>query len=225
MSIAVLFMILSGCEKKSDTLSSFINARIVGFNMNCLTCILEFPDDSARVREVIGISPDNYYQSVNLSKGNYQTGQMLKVKVRRPGTEELKACLTSYPAYDYTGIVVTDFEDFDNLLVNDTVYLSYHDCLFDSENRTYICFESVQGDSRCPTGAYCFWAGNAEVRFRLEKNNSKSVIFDLNTHKGFTNDTIIDNYKFTLLNLSPYPALNKVTDQNDYKAKLLIEKL
>lgn len=224
ISLSILFLLLSACEKSSDELNSYLIARIVGFDMNCSTCILEFPDDSLKVNEEIGQSPNNNYQSVNLNKSNYQTGQLLKVKIRKPNTNELTPCITLYPSYNYKSIFITDFEDFDNLILNDTVYLSYHDCLNDNENQMYICLDSVLNDSRCPSGVYCFWEGNATVRLKYQKYNSKPVIFDLNTHKGFTSDTIIDRYKFTLLGLTPYPIAYQKIEQKDYKVKILIER-
>ena len=224
ISLSILFFLLPACEKTSYEVNPYLIARIVGFDMNCSTCILKFPDDSLKVKEEIGQSPNNNYQSVNLNKGNYQTGQMLKVKIRKPSTNELTPCITLYPSYNYKSIFVTDFEDFNNLILNDTVYLSYHDCLNDSENQMYICLDSVLNDSRCPSGVYCFWEGNATVRFEYQKYNSKPVIFDLNTHKVFTSDTIIDIYKFTLLGLNPYPIAHQIIAQKDYKAKILIER-
>jgi hypothetical protein len=224
ISLLVFLLLIPACEKSSDELNSYLIARIVGFDMNCSTCILDFPDDYVKVKEEIGQSPDNNYQSVNLNKGNYQTGQLLKVKIRKPDTNELTQCIALFPSYTYRNIYITDFEDFDNLILNDTVYLSCRECLNDSENQMYICLDSVLNDSRCPSGVQCFWEGNATVRFNYYKYNSKPVKFDLNTHKGFTCDTIIDRYKFTLLGLTPYPMAYQKIEQKDYKAKILIEK-
>jgi hypothetical protein len=223
--ISIFVLLLTACEKKHEELNSYLTARIAGFDMNCSTCILQFPDDSLKVKEEIGQSPNSNYQSVNLPKGNYQTGQLLKVKIRRPDANELNPCIALYPSYNYKSIFVTAFEEFNNLILNDTVYLSCSDCLNDSENKTYLCFESVLNDSRCPRGVYCFWEGNASVQFKFQKYDSKPVIFDLNTHKGFTNDTIIDRYKFTLLGLTPYPVTYHIIKQKDYRAKILVERL
>jgi len=132
------------------------------------------------------------------------------------GCEKNPSNLNSYPP--------TKSGDFDNLVLGDTISISWHNCLDGPENKMYICLESVLNDSRCPRGAYCFWEGNARVRFRLGKDNDKPVFFDLNTHGGFTSDTIISGYKFSLVGLVPYPALNHPTDQKDYKAQLVIDK-
>jgi hypothetical protein len=225
ISLAILFLLMPACEKNSFEVNSYFVARIVGFDMNCSTCTLEFPDDSLRVKEEIGQSPENKYQSVNLNKGNYQTGQLVKVKIRKPDINELAPCIDLYPSYNYKSIFITDYYDFDNLILNDTLSLSYNDCLNDGENQMYICFDTVLNDSRCPIGVYCFWEGNATIRFKYQKFDSKPAMFDLNTHKGFTTDIIIDGYRFTLLGLTPYPIANQKTEQKDYKAKILIEKI
>jgi len=62
------------------------------------------------------------------------------------------------------------------------------------------------------------------VRFKFEKYPNGPVLFNLNTHKGFRNDTVLYNYKFTLVGLSPYPKQGSRINQKDYKAEILIEK-
>ncbi len=224
ITILILFALFPGCDKDPDKLDSYVTAKIVGFERNCSTCILEFPYNSSEVMEIIGKSPDNYYVAINLNRANYEIGQQLKVKIRSPYTEELKPCITLYPSYNYKDIYVTNSETFSNMVVGDTVTISWHDCLKGPENKMYICFESVLNDSRCPTGALCFWEGNATVRFRIEKDDDNPVLFDLNTHGGFTADTVIYGYKFSLVGLEPYPALNHTTDPKDYKAHLSVMK-
>jgi hypothetical protein len=220
VSIVFLFY---GCEKSqvNRTDSDYI-ARIAGFDLNCSTCILEFPDNNSQIIKEIGESPDNYYQTINLNKANYETGQLVRVKIRKAEPDELKACITLYPSYSYKNVFITEFSDFDNLK-NDTIYLSYRDCLYVPENRFYICLDSVLNDSRCPAGAICIWEGNAEVRFKFEKLNEDPIFFNLNTHRSFTTDTIIDGYKFTLLGLG-LSSLEHRVSQKDYKAKLLVQK-
>ena len=196
--------------------------EISSFDLNCSTCILEFPDNNSQVIKEIGESPDNFYQTINLNKANYEIGQLVRVKIRRAEPAELKACITLYPSYNYKNVVITEFADFDNL-INDTIYLAYRDCLYKPEDRFYICLDSVLNDSRCPAGALCIWEGNAEVRFKFEKLNENPILFNLNTYRSFTNDTIIDGYKFTLLGLSLSSMKDRVS-QKVYIAELLVQK-
>jgi hypothetical protein len=221
---AFIFSFLFSCEKNTDKISSDYTARIVGFDLNCSTCILEFPDDYLEVKGKIGSSPENYYQAINLNSENFKIGQTLKVKIRKAESNELRDCITMLPSYNYKNVFILDFENYNNLIFNDTISLSYRDCLNDSENQMSICLDSVFNDSRCPTGVVCIWAGNATVRFKYEKYKNKPVIFDLNTNSQFRSDTIVDGYKFTLIGLSPYPEIEHQIIQKDYKAEIIVKK-
>jgi hypothetical protein len=124
----------------------------------------------------------------------------------------------------------SNIQTFDNMditsdfVLNNSVIIASGDCAGDSKTHTYICFDSVVGDSRCPLGVECIWAGNAEVRFKFSEADQKPKFFNLNTLGSFTTDTIINGYKFTLVSLNPYPAINKVILPGDYKAEIRIEK-
>jgi hypothetical protein len=111
-----------------------------------------------------------------------------------------------------------------HFIFGDTVTLPWHSCLNDPENKMYICLDSVMSDSRCPNGAECFWAGNAEARFRFGRISGQHLLFKLNTNFQFRRDTILSGYKFTLMDLSPYPDIRHHPEQKEYKASLLIEK-
>lgn len=223
--IASILSLIVSCEQNQDFESdSEYIARIAGFDLNCSTCILQFPDANAQIKREIGESPDNFYQTINLNKGNYEPGQKVRVKLRKAQTNELKACISLYPSFNYKNVFITEFEDFKNLIFNDTIELSYQDCLYDPESRFYVCLDSVLNDSRCPTGVLCIWEGNAEVKLRFENLNENPIYFNLNTNSRFTTETIIDNYKFTLVGLNPYPIIGVKHPQNLYKAKLIVKK-
>jgi hypothetical protein len=219
--VSVAFLLLA-CEKNADKVNLDLTADIVGFDMNCSTCILEFPDDYAQVRKEIGNSPDNFYNAINLNRNDFNIGQKLKVKIRKAEIDEFKPCITLYPTYNYASVVVTEFDNFNKLIFNDTIELSFRDCLYDQEDSIYICLDSVLSDSRCPTGVNCFWEGNAEVRFKFEKYNENPVMFNLNTHRGFANEMIIDGYKFSLVGLSPYPVYEHPIKPEDYEAEIIV---
>ncbi len=220
-----MFCSMSACEKAPDKTQYEFNARIAGFDLNCSTCILEFPEDSVRVKNEIGASRNNFYQATNLPKGDFQVGQRIRVNIRKPEANEIRACITMYPSFDYTSVFVSDYKKYENLELNDTILIPYHDCVNYPEGNLYLCFDSVLSESRCPTGAYCFWQGNAKVRFRLEPCNAGSFFFSLNTFGGFTRDTTIAGLDIKLLNLNPWPDLNARTfDRKDYKAQLVVTK-
>ena len=87
--LSVIFSFLLACERNTDNFSSYFVSRIADFNLDCQTCVLEFPEDQSKAVEELGESPNNYYQAVNLSIGNYEIGQMLKVRIRKPDTNEI----------------------------------------------------------------------------------------------------------------------------------------
>jgi hypothetical protein len=217
IALVVILTFLVACNKSTDNLSSDYTARIVGFDLNCSTCILEFTQNSLEVIGEIGKSPDNYYQAINLNRENFKIGQTLKVKIRKAETNELRECITMFPTYNYKNVFILDYN---NLIFNDPISLSYRDCLTDPENQMSICLDSVFNDSRCPIGVVCIWEGNATVRLKYEKYNGKPVLFDLNTNNQFATDSLVDGYKFTLIGLSPYPEIGQQIIQKDYKAEL-----
>jgi hypothetical protein len=218
-----VFPLLLSCEKAVTRTNCEYTARIIGYELNCHTCIVEFPYDSVSVRGVIGQSRDNHYEAVNLDMADYEIGQLIKVNIRKTEPNDLKACITLYPSYDFLSVFVTHSEDYNNINYNDTITILCGDCLHDPANRFYICLDSVS-DSRCPEGAECFWEGNAEARFKFEKYNETPHFFSLNTHLRFRRDTTIDHYKFILINVRPAPSFNHPVGQGDYKADILIRK-
>jgi hypothetical protein len=220
--IAISISIIA-CEKNTDVSDTEYIARIVAFDMNCSTCILEFPDNSEQVNKIIGPSPQNFYHAVNMGINNYEPGQKVKIKIRSAEPSDLRACLTLYPSFNYENLVVTNITEYNNLIFNDTVDIAYKDCLFDPGDQMYICFDSIVNDSRCPPGVTCIWEGNAEVRLTYE-NNNKKVFFNLNTHRMFTTDTIIDNYKFSLIGLSSTKSYENRTDPKNFYIRIIVSK-
>lgn len=115
---------------------------------------------------------------------------------------------------------VTQVFDLENSII-----LSQGDCAGDFETNTFLCFEEVLNDSRCPEGVQCFWAGNAEVKFKFVSSVDDPLFFSLNTHPGFTSDTIVGGYKFTLVKLDPYPTVKNIILHKTYKAEIEIESI
>ena len=124
---------------------------------------------------------------------------------------------SNFPSYDNMDVTAK----FD---LSNPVIISDGDCAGDPRTHTYICLVAVLSDSRCPEGAQCFWEGNAEVKFKFLVADENPVFFNLNTHMGFINDTIVGGYKFTLKALNPYPSLKTIILHKSYKAEIEIEK-
>src|SRR5665648_708165 len=107
----VVFLFAFGCSRDNyDTLDSYVVGEIVSFNLNCSTCILTFPNDSLTIKHDFGASRDNYYQTINLMKDTFKINQKVLVKLRKAEENELRACITLYPSYDYINIYITNFK-------------------------------------------------------------------------------------------------------------------
>ncbi len=88
-----------------------------------------------------------------------------------------------------------------------------------------IEFMQLAGDSRCPKGVQCAWAGNAQGVF-LVTGKSSAETLALNTHGGdeYPKSSVINGYEIKLLDIKPYPATNIKIDPNQYLAHLSIKK-
>lgn len=107
---------------------------------------------------------------------------------------------------------------------NDTIIIGHQQEYFDFENHFRLRIDSILTDSRCAIGANCKWEGNAEVRLDLILQGNYQHYLILNTNQDFRTDTLIDNIKYRLVGLEPYPVINQVIDNKDYIAKIIIEK-
>ena len=138
--------------------------------------------------------------------------------------------IVAVTAFIFSCQKTTDYPTFQNMdvtgtfVLDNSIIISQGDCAGDMQTKTYICLDSVQNDSRCPRGVQCIWEGNAEARFKFVKSDDAPVFFSLNTFHGFTNDTIIGGYKFTLKAITPYPGSIEILTPRVYKAEILIEK-
>ena len=100
---------LIGCDKETETGEKSYHAQITGYNMNCNTCILYFPSDSAEISKITGCTVSNYYNAVNLEQNDFSIGQVIGVKIRPAEDDELNACKTLYPDNNYENIFVMEY--------------------------------------------------------------------------------------------------------------------
>lgn len=101
--------------------------------------------------------------------------------------------------------------------------LNYKEIRYFPDHTASITLDSVLNDSRCPTGAQCVWAGNAEVRF-IYSDGTQNSAFILNTLPNFRTDTLVNGYRIKLVRLNPYPQLGTAIKQSEYKAEVKITK-
>lgn len=88
-----------------------------------------------------------------------------------------------------------------------------------------VRFDTVAGDSRCPAGVTCVWAGNAEVLVEAESGGRRAVL-KLNTHGGadLPKEARHGRYTVVLVALKPSPRPSGKVRAADYAATLLIRR-
>jgi hypothetical protein len=216
----LLIILISGCKKEPVNTEGQFIARIESFDLNCSNCIVSFPFDSHAVKDIIGESPENRYKAVNLNKGSFEIGQLINATVRKASENEEKNCIGLYAYPRYQTIHIPGYEDFNDLMLNDTIILPYRECFYDCERENYICFDSLLTDSRCPIDVQCFWAGTAGIRLIIQNRYNPPVNVDL--YLG-TRDKTVDGYEISFLDLYPYPVyFSDHRKPEKYSAKLVI---
>ena len=111
--------------------------------------------------------------------------------------------------------------DAEDLKLNDTIELSYRELYCNSEHEFRLSFDSL-GDGRCPIGAYCIWEGNAHVDFIIKQEGRSEQIFTLNTFAGFLTDTTVNGIRFELIDMLPYPVVDKDYQLDDNILQILV---
>jgi hypothetical protein len=88
-----------------------------------------------------------------------------------------------------------------------------------------VKFASVANDSRCPTGAQCVWAGNAEVLIEADANGSSATL-KLHTHGGtqYPKEAEHQQYRVELIVLRPHPSLEPQSPAPEILVTLVIRK-
>jgi len=79
-----------------------------------------------------------------------------------------------------------------------------------------IRFDTVTEDSRCPTGAYCVWAGRAGARLAVVANASEQSIQLLSDPRASRTATAGD-VRVEWVELEPYPSIGAPTQPGTYR--------
>lgn len=218
--LGLLICLLFGCEKNYK--ESYYIAKIVEYDSICHSCIITFPNDIIRIQKELGESELNYYNAVNLAKDNFMIGQMIYVQVKEASHKVIKPCIELYADDDYKDVFITDYNAYNSLVINDTITINNQECLTSSNKNIQLCMDSLINDSRCPIGKTCIWEGDASVHFHFTKDNVVTS-FNLHTNFKYRNDTFINGYFFTLIDV--YPDIKIKNELNSYTSKLFIRKL
>ena len=226
MKTLLLFAVIAGllfwgCEKSNETVNLQCDATVVGFDLNCSTCILSLPVDVAGALGVNEKTSSAYYLAVNLGRNDFKIGQSIRIKARNATDAELPACISVYASYNYRNIYVLSYEKTGSAPLNDTLEVSYKQCVLDAATQYTVCLDTVLEDSRCPSGAVCIWAGETIARFKIQDKNNTPVFLTMKEGAVETEDP---EYSFSFLKLSPYPSINNHPKLQDYTARVLIRK-
>ena len=88
---------------------------------------------------------------------------------------------------------------------------------------TWLTFERVQSDSRCPMDAMCVWAGDATVSVILDPTGGKQTQTPRELHTQ-QNGSLISygSYTIALTALAPYPRSSQQIRAGDYVATFVV---
>ena len=87
-----------------------------------------------------------------------------------------------------------------------------------------IGFDGVTGDSRCPRGEQCVWAGDATVRVWAQRGTEPKQVRELHTASGALQVVALRGHELRLLGLDPYPVSGKPIVSGDYLATLSLSR-
>lgn len=87
-------------------------------------------------------------------------------------------------------------------------------------NRLSFSIDSLH-DGRCPKGMFCLWAGDASLFFKLNQNSNQ---IDTMICLSFcdTNPFQCAGYSFKVLDITPYPEIQKIIDPKDINIKMVV---
>jgi hypothetical protein len=95
-----------------------------------------------------------------------------------------------------------------------------------SSDNLSINFIEVTGDSRCPTGVTCIWAGqvscNMEIKLTREHTQKSQVVL-YQSGASDSSKQLFENYLFSY-SVDPYPVAGKKIAQSDYILHLTVSK-
>jgi hypothetical protein len=84
---------------------------------------------------------------------------------------------------------------------------------------TRVRFLRVDGDSRCPAGAFCITGGDALVKIEVQ-NGGATQPFDL--HTGTMAPITVGTMTIALVSLMPYPFSSRTIAPDEYRATLRV---
>ena len=88
-----------------------------------------------------------------------------------------------------------------------------------------VTFADVTGDSRCPTGVTCIWAGEVTIALDLAAAGQAPTRVELTAGPDATKaSAALDGHTLHLLRVDPYPKAGKPIERSQYRATLRLER-
>ena len=102
--------------------------------------------------------------------------------------------------------------------LDEEIQIKFGESITLEKEKLRIKFKSLAGDSRCPQGVVCVWAGNAEVILEVSKHEiALNTILD-------PNEKVVGDYNIQLRDVIPYPKAGKELKPENYSIKIVISK-
>ena len=102
--------------------------------------------------------------------------------------------------------------------LDEEIQIKFGESVTLEKGKLTIKFKSLAGDSRCPQGVVCVWAGNAEVIVEVSKNE-----IALNTLLD-PKEKVVGDYNIQLRDVIPHPKAGEVLKPEDYSIKIVVSK-
>lgn len=86
-----------------------------------------------------------------------------------------------------------------------------------------VTFVELLEESRCPMNVVCPWEGNARIRLDvIRASDAASVILNTHGSEAYPRQAVALGYRFSLVELSPYPATAGQANPALYVARLTV---
>ena len=87
-----------------------------------------------------------------------------------------------------------------------------------------VGFDAITSDSRCPTGVWCFWPGDAVADLWLTLPGEAAQDFVLHTYYDYDQMIELGAYVISLQLVTPYPDISVPLDPATYQVTLVVER-
>lgn len=116
-----------------------------------------------------------------------------------------------------------------NLAVDNPIVLDFGETKEVIPGQLEMTFTSILQDSRCPLEVECFWEGMGKIRLLVVELPADTHLVDVAIYGGATmsdyrGHTPVDTlgYRFTLMQLDPYPVIDEPTPDAAYTATISV---